>query len=205
MRKSSHSRPTGSPLRRYLVLMFLVPLGYLLHVSLMPYLHDFFGVTPNLLYAVIAIVTVAYGRLQAFWVGLIYGLVMEVMLPSITYLNLALYSVTSLFASFAFADKSLKQLEMDRALRHHRQEMPPMLRTVLCAMTNVFAYETIQVLYISIGGNTLTSGHVLRALGDVALTGVLTLFLGAIIRLIIFGRRKEEPVRRNTPIVFSKK
>ncbi len=205
MNKSSRGLPTTSAIRRYLVLLFLVPLGYLVHVSLMPYLHDVFGVTPNLLYAVIGIVTVAYGRLQAFWVGLIYGLVMEVMLPSITFLNLALYAITSLFTSFAFADKSLKQLEMDRTMKRHPIIIPPLIRTVLCAMTNVFAYEVIQVLYISIGGNTLTFGHILRALADVVLTGALTLLLALIVRPIIFGRRKQEPVLKNTPIVFSKK
>ena len=40
-----------------------------------------FGVTPNLLYVVIGIVTVAYGKLRAFWVGMAYGILMQIMLP----------------------------------------------------------------------------------------------------------------------------
>ena len=126
--------------RKYTVLVLMTFLGYFLEVCVMPYF-KVFGVTPNLLYVVIGIVTVAYGKLRAFWVGLIYGLLMQIMLPSVTYLNLALYPLTTLFCSFAFADKPLKTLEYERVLNRQRKELPPWLRTVLCTMLNTLIYE----------------------------------------------------------------
>ncbi len=204
MLKSSKRRPMPPSLRRYLVFLFLVPLGYLSHVCIMPYV-SIFGVTPNLLYAVIAIVTVAYGRLQAFWVGLIYGLVTQVMLPSVSYLNLGLYSLTSLFCAFAFADRSLRQLEMDKAMGRKSRTLSPLLRTVLCAMVNVMLYEAINIVYITLGGSDLTAGHILRGLQDVVLTGVLTLVTALFVRRIIFGKKPEKKVMKIAPIVFGRK
>ena len=75
--------------RKYLILFLLTFLGYFAEVCIMPYV-KIFGVTPNLLYVVIGIVTVAYGKLRAFWVGLVYGILMQILLPSVTMLNLAL-------------------------------------------------------------------------------------------------------------------
>ncbi len=204
MQKSSSRRKLPPSLRHYLVFSLLVPMGYLTHVCIMPYV-NIFGVTPNLLYAVIAIVTVAYGRLQAFWVGLIYGLVMQVMLPAVSYLNLGLYALTSLFCAFVFADRSLRQLEMDRALNRKSRDIPPLLRTILCAMANVLVYETINIIYISLGGFELTSGHIFRGVLDVLLTGVLTLVVAIPVRRLIVGRREEKKVLRIVPIVFGRK
>ena len=203
MSRSSHRISQAGSFRKYLVYMILVPLGYLFQVCVVPYI-NILGVTPNLLYAIIGIVTVAYGRLQAFWTGLIYGLLMEVMLPSITYFNLALYTVTSLFVSFVFADRSLKQLEMNRTLKRKSIEIPAWLRTLFCAMVNVAVWETLNVVYISLGGTALTSNHILRALTDVILTGLLTLLIEFPIRRLIFGKKTETPVLKNAPIVFSR-
>ena len=105
--------------RRYLSLILLIPLGYLFQVCVMPYLR-IGGVSPNLLYALIGIITVACGRLQALWTGLIYGLLMEIFLPSVPFVNLAVYPLSSLFVSFIFSDKSLRQLQMDRALKRKK-------------------------------------------------------------------------------------
>ena len=110
-------------IRKYTVFVLLTFLGYFSEVCVMPYV-KIFGVTPNLLYAVIGIVTVAYGKLRAFWVGLIYGILMQIMLPSVTMLNLALYPLSTLFCSFAFADKPLKTLEYERATNKKKKEMP---------------------------------------------------------------------------------
>ena len=203
MRKIFHRLTRSDFVRKYIIFIILVPLGYLLQVCVMPYL-SVGGVTPNLLYVQIAIVTVAYGRVQALWVGLIYGLLMEIMLPSVTFFNLALYPITSLFTSFIFADKSQRQRDMDRAMRRKTRELPALMRTVFCAMVNTFAYEVFQVAYIYLGGNSVTWQNVQRALLDVLLTGLLALCIGFWVRLIIFGRRKEVPILKNQPIVFSK-
>ena len=190
-------------LRKYLVLFLLTFLGYFSEVCVMPYVR-IFSVTPNLLYAVIGIVTVAYGKLRAFWVGLVYGILMQIMLPSVTMLNLALYPLSTLFCSFAFADKPLKTLEYERALSRQRREMPAWLRTVLCAMLNTLVYETVQITYIYLGGNPLTVSHFLRGFADVALTGALCFLLQFPVRRIIFGRHRSQPVMKPAPVVFTR-
>ena len=191
--------------RKYLILMLLVLFGYLGEVCVMPYIR-IFGVTPNLLYAVIGIVTVAYGKLRAFWVGLIFGILMQIMLPSVTYLNLALYSLTTLFCSFAFADKPLKTLEYERVVdvNHSRKELAPWLRTVLCAMLNTLVYETVQITYIYLGGSVLTVSHFLRGGADVVFTGIFCFALQFPIRRMIFGKRRSQPVMRPSPVVFTR-
>ena len=190
--------------RKYLILFLLTFLGYFAEVCIMPYV-KIFGVTPNLLYVVIGIVTVAYGKLRAFWVGLVYGILMQIMLPSVTMLNLALYPLTTLFCSFAFADKPLKTLEYERAVNHRRKELPPWLRTVLCTMLNTFVYETVQITYIYLGGSPLTVNHFLRGLADVFFTGVLCFLLQYPVRRLIFGRRgRPQPAMRLAPGVFTK-
>jgi hypothetical protein len=189
--------------RKYLILFLLTFLGYFAEVCIMPYV-KIFGVTPNLLYVVVGIVTVAYGKLRAFWVGLIYGILMQIMLPSVTMLNLALYPLTTLFCSFAFADKPLKTLEYERAINHRRKELPAWLRTVLCTMLNTFVYETVQITYIYLGGSPLTVNHFLRGLADVFFTGVLCFLLQYPVRRLIFGRRRLQQVMRPAPVVFTK-
>lgn len=204
MKRSSPRESHAGAFRRYLVLAVLIPMGYLMQVCVMPYL-SIGGITPNLLFAVIGIITVAYGRVQALWAGLIYGLLMEIMLPSVSYMNLMIYPVLSLFVSFGFADKSLRQLQMDRTLNRKKRYMPAWLRTVLCAMVNVAVYEVFNVVYIYIGGTVLTLTHYTRALTDVVLTGLLTLVIEFPIRRAIFGKRTETPVLKNQPIVFGRK
>lgn len=190
--------------RKYFILFLLTFLGYFTEVCIMPYV-KIFGVTPNILYVVIGIVTVAYGKLRAFWVGLVYGILMQIMLPSVTMLNLALYPLTTLFCSFAFADKPLKTLEYERAVNHRRKELPPWLRTVLCTMLNTFVYETVQITYIYLGGSPLTVNHFLRGLTDVFFTGVLCFLLQYPVRRLIIGRRgRPQPVMRPAPVVFTK-
>ena len=191
-------------LRKYLVYALLLPSAYLLHVCVMPYL-SFGGVTPNLLFAVIAVVTVAVGRLQAFWAGLIYGLLLQILLPSVSYVSLAVYPVSSLFVSFIFADKSLRTLQMDRALKKEKRAVPAWLRTVLCAMANVLVYETVNVAYIYLGGTALTLLHFRRAARDVLLTGLLTLLIAFPLRRLLLGPRPRSPSLRNDPIVFQRK
>lgn len=176
-------------MRKFLALILITLLGYLFHVCVMPYL-GIFGVVPNLLYAVIAIVTVAYGKLRALWVGVAYGLMTEIMLPSISFMNLALYSLTTLFCSFAFADKPLKTLEYERAVSKDVKIVPAWLRTLLCALTNISIYEAVNVTYIYLGGGEITWAHIGNAVLSVILTVLLTLILMFPLRRLIFGKKK---------------
>ncbi len=203
MEKASVQRNQTSFLRRYLTLGILIVFGYLCEVCVIPHIR-IFGVTPNLLYAVIGIVTVAYGKLRAFWVGMIFGLLMEIMLPSVLYLNLLLYPVSTLFCSFLFADKPLKTLEYERAINKKSRELPAWLRTVLCTALNIFVYEVVQVTYIYLGGSPLTSGHFIRAFADILLTSLLCLGLEFPVRRMILGRKSESLVLRSAPVVFNR-
>ena len=126
------------------------------------------------------------------------------MMPSVTYLNLALYSLTTLFCSFAFADKPLKTLEYERVVNRERKELPAWLRTVLCTMLNTLIYEVVQITYIYLGGSPLALRHFLRGIADVILTGLLCLVLQYPLRRILFGRHRTRPVLRPAPVVFSK-
>lgn len=193
----------GGFIRKYSVFIILTVFGYLCEVCIIPYV-KIFGVSPNLLYAVIGIVTVAYGKLRAFWVGMIYGILMQTMLPSITYLQLALYPISTLFCSFAFADKPLKKLEYERIVNRQRKELPAWIRTVLCATLNTFVYEVVQITYIYLGGSLITLSHFLRGLADIFGTGLLCLILQYPVRLILFGRRRNQAVLRPAPVVFSR-
>ena len=190
-------------IRRYTVLFLMIIFGYLCEVCVMPHL-KIFGVVPNLLYVIIGVVTVAYGKLRAFWVGLIYGLLMQIMLPSVSFLNLALYPVTTLFCSFPFADKPLKRIEYERATNKTSKELPPRLRTVLCTMLNVLFYEVVNVTYVYVRGSALTPGHFLKAFLDVLLTSLLCLLLQFPLRRMILGRSRETLVLKSAPVVFRK-
>ncbi|MBO7422124.1 MAG: hypothetical protein J6T99_01910 [Oscillospiraceae bacterium] len=203
MQKISARRYQASFTRRYLALALITVFGYLCQVCIMPYIRPF-GISPNLLFVVIGVITVAYGKLRAFWVGVIYGLLMEIMLPSVTFVNLAMYPVSTLFCSFAFADKPLKTLEYERATNKNKKEMPAWLRTVLCTALNTLVYVVINLTYIYIGGNALTFMHILKGVGNVLLTSALCLLLLFPLRRMIFGRRVSVLVLKSAPVVFNK-
>ena len=204
MQKTVARRYQTGSVRRYLSFVLIIIFGYLLEVCVMPYIHPF-GISPNLLYVIIGIITVAYGKLRAFWAGLCFGLLMEIMLPSVTYLNLALYPITTLFCSFAFADKPLKTIEYERATNKTSKELPAWLRTVLCTALNTLIYEVVNVTYIYLGGSVLTAAHFAKAFGDVVLTSLLCLILLFPLRRIILGRKTETLVLKSAPVVFRRK
>ena len=203
MQKVSTRRYQTGFVRRYLALGLITVFGYLCEVCVMPYIRPF-GISPNLLFVVIGVVTVAYGKLRAFWVGVIYGLLMEIMLPSVTFVNLAMYPVSTLFCSFAFADKPLKTLEYERATNKNKKEMPAWQRTVLCTALNMVVYEVINLTYIYIGGNALTFMHILKSIGNVLLTSLLCLLLLVPLRRLILGKKTSVLVLKSAPVVFNK-
>ena len=197
---SSRQYQTGF-VRRYLAFALIVFFGYLFQVCVIPYIHPF-GISPNFLYVIIGIITVAYGKLRAFWAGLIYGLLMEIMLSSVPFLNLVIYPVTTLFCSFAFADKPLKTIEYERATNKKPKELPAWLRTVLCTALNSLIFEIVNVTYIYLGGTRLTFYHFIRAFAGVILTSLLCFILLFPLRRLILGRKTEVLVLKSAPVVF---
>jgi cell shape-determining protein MreD len=203
MQTLSSRKYQTSLVRRYFCLALLIVLGYLCEVCIMPYIR-ILDVSPNLLFVVIGIVTVAYGKLRAFWTGLVFGLLMEIMLPSVTYLNLILYPISTLFCSFAFADKPIKTIEYEKAMNKRRKELPPWARTVLCTALNTVIYEVVNVTYIYLGGSALTISHFMKAFLDVILTSLLCFILLFPVRRMILGPKMEVRVLKSAPVEFKK-
>ncbi len=202
---------------KHQVKFFLVILlGYLFQVCVMPYV-EFGDVTPSLLYVVIAIVTVGYGKLRALWAGGFYGIVMETMLPGLPMLNLLMYPIGAVFVSIFFADKSEKKLEEERSIgrpltRSHDflsvlsaigdritgapgQNANPYIRTPLCAAVNVLIYEVINLVYIYLGGTIPMGDHYSRAFTNILATTIMTIVLMYPVRRFL-GFRKPESAKK---------
>lgn len=172
---------------------FVVLLGYLVQVCVMPYLR-IGDVTPSLLYALIAIITIGYGKLRALWVGCIYGILMETMCPTIRMLNLLLYPLSAGFLSMFFADKTEKRLEYERSIGKAGRNVNSYLRTMGCAAANTLIYEIVNVLYIYLGGAALTGAIIGKALLNVLWTTMLTtLIMIPVRRFLGFKKLKREP------------
>ena len=176
---------------RQVKLILVILVGYLAHVSIMPYL-NIGGITPNLLIVTTAIVTVGYGILRGVWIGMFYGIIMEVMLPKVPMLNLLLYPIAALFCSAIFADRSEAQLQYARSIGKRGRNISPLLRTVLCAAVNIAVHEVIMLVYMYLSGAEL-SGVLLRdSLISILITSLLTAVLMVPVRKLLGFRKPEE-------------
>ena len=176
---------------RQIKLMLVVLLGYLTHVCIMPYI-QLGDVVPSMLLAVVAIVTVGYGKLRALWVGAFYGIVMETLLPTVPMLNLMFYPVSALLCSVFFADKSAARLQYERSAGKAGRNISPLLRTVMCAAVNTVIYEIVNVAYMYLGGAVLTTAQLGKSLLSVLATTLLTAVVMTPVRKLL-GFRKPEP------------
>lgn len=176
---------------RQIKLILVILVGYLAHVSLMPYL-KFGDVSPSMLIATTAIVTVGYGMLRGLWTGMFYGIVMETMLPTVPMLNLLFYPISALLCSVFFADRSEAQLQYARSIGKRGRNISPLLRTVLCAMVNVIIYEFVNLVYMYLSGAALTAAIIQRGLTDVLATTLLTAVIMVPVRKLLGFRKKEE-------------
>ena len=175
---------------RQVKLVLAVFVGYLAHVSIMPYLR-IGDVSPSLLLAMTAIVIVGYGILRGVWVGMFYGIVMEIMLPTVPMLNLLFYPVSALFCAVLFADRSAAQLQYARSIGKRDHNASPLLRTALCAMVHTIVYEVVNLVYMYLSGADLSSTLILRGITDVIITTLLTAAIMVPVRKLL-GFRKEE-------------
>ena len=172
-----------------LILVILV--GYLAHVSIMPYI-NVSGTSPSLLIATTAIVTVGYGIVHGLWAGMFYGIVMETLLPTVPMLNLLFYPISALLCAVFFADRSEAQLQYARSIGKRGRNISPLLRTVLCAMVNVIIYEIGNLVYMYLSGAVLSPALIQRAMTDVLSTTVLTAVIMIPVRKLLGFRKKEE-------------
>lgn len=178
---------------RQVQLCLVILLGYLGHVSIMPYL-QIGGMNPSLVIAMIAIVTVGYGMLRGLWAGMFYGIVMEIMLPTVPMLNLLFYPVCSLLGGVFFADRSAAQLQYARSIGKRGRNISPLLRTVLCAALIVTAYEIVNLTYMYLSGAELTGALIRRGIVDaLATTGLTAVIMIPVRKLLGFRKIEAKP------------
>ena len=176
---------------RQVKLILVILVGYLAHVSIMPYI-NVSGTSPSLLIATTAIVTVGYGIVHGLWAGMFYGIVMETLLPTVPMLNLLFYPISALLCAVFFADRSEAQLQYARSIGKRGRNISPLLRTVLCAMVNVIIYEIVNLVYMYLSGAVLSAALIQRAMTDVLSTTVLTAVIMIPVRKLLGFRKKEE-------------
>ena len=176
---------------RQVKLILVILVGYLAHVSIMPYI-NVSGTSPSLLIATTAIVTVGYGIVHGLWAGMFYGILMETLLPTVPMLNLLFYPISALLCAVFFADRSEAQLQYARSIGKRGRNISPLLRTVLCAMVNVIIYEIVNLVYMYLSGAVLSAALIQRAMTDVLSTTVLTAVIMIPVRKLLGFRKKEE-------------
>ena len=160
--------------RFFLLLLF----SYLFQVCLMPYVR-IFGVTPNLLMAVMAIVVVVMGRMRGIWTGMIFGILMEVMHPTQPLFNLLLYPIASIFGGLLFYTRTEEQLDYDRSIGKSGRNTSPWIRTPTCAAAHLAVYETVNLVFVYLRSGGLPGSFLAQALGNLLLTSLLAVALMA--------------------------
>jgi hypothetical protein len=150
----------------------LTLLCYLLQATVAAYI-PLGGVAPNIALATVAAVSVGLGRKYAFITSVTTGYFLEIMMPSLNYINLILYPVCAMLGALAFSDKSERKLEEERTAGKRAVNLPAHLRTVLCALMSISVFEAVNLLYIYLNGIQLDAGHYRRALISVFYTAAL--------------------------------
>ena len=110
--------------KRPLKVILLTFLSYLIDVCLMPRL-AVNGISGSASFAAIAVITVSYGRKEAFCSGAIIGILMETMLSSVPILYLVSYPIITMLCAQWYADLTDRQRER-RKLARAGQEQPVM-------------------------------------------------------------------------------
>lgn len=182
---------------KFLKVLLLILLFFLLQTTVMPHL-KIAGIMPNLLMVIIAIMTVSYGKLYAFISGAMVGIILEAMSYSIPLFYLLIYPVLALLCAQIFADMSDIKREMRRIREAQRQseaaaeikapfmkrkfhlrirrdspyDLNAHLRILLNAVTLVFLFEGVMLIYIALSGVAITFNHFLRVFYAAAFTAI---------------------------------
>ncbi|HIU18865.1 MAG TPA: hypothetical protein IAC48_02230 [Candidatus Limiplasma stercoravium] len=159
-------------LKKGLKIFVLTLLAYLLQATAAVHM-AIADVAPNPAMAIIAVATVCLGRKYTFVMSLAVGYLLEIMMPTIEYFHILLYPVCCMLAALFFADKSERRLEEERTTGRYHRQLNPHLRTPLAAALSVAVYEGVHLTYLYLGGVTLDSGHISRAVIDVVYTMAL--------------------------------
>ncbi|MBR4711661.1 MAG: hypothetical protein IKP10_06470 [Clostridia bacterium] len=179
----------------------VILLTYLLHVCLMPYIR-IGNVTPNLILAVTAVITVCFERTKTFWAGLIFGILLETMQPSLPLFNLLLYPVAAIIGLLFFADKSMQRLEYERSLGKPGRNVPFWIRIPLCALADTAVYEVVNLTYVYLRSGDFSLYGVSRGLLDIHLTALLAGLLMFPLRRFFGIRTAPDPSLRAGPVPY---
>jgi len=157
---------------KLLKILILTLLTYLLQATTAHYI-AIGGVAPNIALALIAVVTVAFGRKYAFAMSLTVGYLLEIMLPALDYISLIAYPVCAMLGALCFSDKSERKLEEERTQGKRSEQWNPHLRTPLCAGLSTMVFEAVNLIYTFLSGVSLDAAHWGRAIFDVVYTMAL--------------------------------
>lgn len=182
---------------------FMILLFYLLQTVLIPHL-KLWGIMPNLLMICVAILTVSFGKKYAFISGAVFGILLEVMSPSLRIFNLLIYPALSLLCAQIFADMSEIKRELLRMKIAQRQanrrviavegfqqkkklrisfrrksadDMAAPLRILLNALTLTLMYETVMLIYFVLDGVQINFNHILRLIQTIFYTGLCSIVM----------------------------
>lgn len=186
---------------RFLLFLLLVMLSYLCQESVIPYLR-IGGIAPNLLLITISVIAVGFGRLRSAWAGAIFGILLEIMTPTVKLLNLAFYCAASIIAGLIFSDRTQQQLDYRRSQGRPAYNLNPLLRTLLCCLLLSFLYHGVNLLKIYLSGYQLLSSHFSRAFAGILFTEALCLLLMIPMRRMV-GLHYER-VHREKPLKYEK-
>ncbi len=192
MRWFDRSHPTLRWMGRQVRFFLVVLLSYLVQVCLMPYVR-ILDVTPNLLLAVMAIIIVGKGRMRGAWVGMIYGILLEVMQPTQALFNLLLYPIAAIFGGLLFYTKTEEQLEYDRSVGKSGRNTSPWIRTPACAAAHAAVYEIVNLVFVYLRSGDLPRSFLLGAFVNLVLTVLLAVLLMRPIRAFLGIRTPVDP------------
>lgn len=149
--------------------VILSVLAYLFDACVMPNL-VVGGVTASISFAVIAILTVSYGKKAAFVSGAIIGMLMETMLAGVHALYLLYYPIAAVIFAQPFADMSDRKRESrltaDPNKRHVRRQddLPAFLRIILCTACLSLLFSIVNILYCRLAGFGYELTNIWRAM-----------------------------------------
>ena len=128
------------------------------------------------------------GTTNGIWVGAVYGILLETMVPGVKLLNLVFYPICAMLMSLFFTDKSAARLQYDMSNHRRGRNRSVYLRTPLCAMCAALLYEAVSIIYIAMSSAELTSAFFTRALTDALMTTLTAVVLmWPLRRLLGFG------------------
>lgn len=182
--------------------LVLIVVFYLTQVCIVPYFEPF-GISPNLLMVIIAILTVSFGKKYAFVSSAIIGIILESMLQNLRSFYILIYPTLALIFAQVFADMSEMQREIKRinitkndhgnthatgrfgqkkrfALRFKRNtadDLNPHLRILLNAICLTASFHVIMLIYHVLNGVTVQFYHIVNILSSTFYTAICCLLM----------------------------